>query len=559
VSAGRRRRVRGAPLRLVERRIGLLFAAFLVVLAAAGLRAGYLASFKGDTFKALAAKQQVEDTTVLARRGTIRDRRGKELAVSEEGGTVYATPYLVEDPVGTARKIAPLVGQPAEKLTEVLADRRRGFAYLARKLKGKQAAKVEKLRIEGIGVMDDERRYYPEGSLASQLIGTVGVDNVGLSGLELALDETLRGSDGRRRVVKDALGDPVSLDKIEGEQAGGDLKLTIDAGLQARAEGILAEVAQTFRPRGATAIVMDPRNGDILTMANWPRVDANSIDDQPASARLNRAIGFSYEPGSTFKSITVAGALEERVVRPDTTFTLGPQIQVADRVIEEAHGGSAGVLNVSQILAYSSNVGAVKIGLKLGKERFDRWVRRFGFARGTGLPVPGESAGIVPEVKDYSGSSMGNLPIGQGLSVTPIQIASAYAAIANGGILVKPRIVLDDEQPEGRRVITARTAQRLQRMLEGVLGPGGTAAEAAVEGYDVAGKTGTAEKAVEGGYSESRFVSSFIGFAPAKDARLLVAVIVDEPKGAYYGAEVAAPAFEKIASFALPYLGIAPR
>jgi cell division protein FtsI (penicillin-binding protein 3) len=559
VSSARRTRQRAAPARLAERRIGLLFAVFLVVLAAAAVRAGYLAAFKGGDLRTLAAKQQIENTTVVARRGAITDRRGRDLAVSEEGGTVYATPYLVKDPVRAASRIAPLIGQPEEKVASVLADHRRGFAYLARKLKGKEAAKIERLRIEGIGVMDDERRYYPEGALASQLIGTVGVDNVGLSGLELAFDKTLRGSDGHRRVTRDALGDPISVEQIEGEDAGDDLKLTLDAALQGSAEGVLAQVGATYRPKGATAIVMDPRDGDILAMANWPRVDANDVGAAPAAARFNRAVGLTYEPGSTFKSITVAGALEEGVVKPRTTFTLGPQIQVADRVIKEAHDSGGGVLNVSQILAYSSNVGAVKIGLELGAERFDKWVRRFGFGHAVELPLPGQSPGIVPDVKDYSGSSMGNLPLGQGLSVTPIQIAAAYAAIANGGVLVEPRIVTSDDPPGGHRVISRRTAERLQRMLEGALAPGGTGIEAAVEGYDIAGKTGTAEKAVAGGYSESRYVASFIGFAPARHARLLVAVIVDEPKGAYYGGEVAAPAFEKIASFALPYLEIPPR
>jgi cell division protein FtsI/penicillin-binding protein 2 len=232
---------------------------------------------------------------------------------------------------------------------------------------------------------------------------------------------------------------------------------------------------------------------------------------------------------------------------------------VADRVINEAHG-SGGNLSVARILAQSSNVGAVKIGLELGATRFDRWVHRFGFSHTTGIPLPGESPGIVLDVNDYSGSSMGNLPIGQGIAVTPVQMAMAYAAIANGGVLLKPRLVRNgDPPPPGRRVISRRTSTRLQNMLEGVLGPTGTAPEAAVPGYDIAGKTGTAEKAEAGGYSESKFVASFIGFAPARNARLLVAVIVDEPGGTHTGGSVAAPAFERIASFALPYLGIPPK
>jgi cell division protein FtsI (penicillin-binding protein 3) len=554
-----RRRTRKAPARLVERRIGLLFAVFLALLGAATLRAGYLFAFKGAELRQRATTQQVQDTTVPAKRGAISDRHGKELAVSEDAATVYATPYLIKDPTAASKRIAPLLGKSEQDLFSILADRRRGFAYLARKLDIRRAHRIKKLKIEGIGLLDDERRYYPEGSLASQVLGTVGIDNQGLSGLELDLDGELRGSDGEQRVVKDALGDPVSLNRTRGERSGRDVRLTIDSALQDRTEAVLGEVGRAYQPKGATAIVMNPRNGDLLAMANWPEVNANRVEQAPPWARANRAIGFTYEPGSTFKSITVAGALQEGLVKPETTFTIGPQIQVADRVIKEAHG-TGGVFTVSRILAQSSNVGAVKVGLMLGAKRFDRWVRRFGFGELTNVPLPGESEGIVPQVKDYSGSSIGNLPIGQGLAVTPIQMAAAYSAIANGGVLVKPRLVMNGaDSPVGRRVISYRTARRLESMLEGVLGPTGTAPEAAVAGYDIAGKTGTAEKAVAGGYSQSRFVASFIGFAPARDARLLVAVMVDEPKGSHTGGEVAAPAFERIATFALPYLGIAPK
>ncbi len=554
----RRRRTRTAPRRLIERRIGLLFCVFLFLLGLATMRAGYLLAFKGGELRQRAASQQVENNHVPAKRGTISDRNGKTLAVSEDAATVYATPYLIKDPVRAAQRIAPLVGKSDEELVKVLADRSSGFAYLARKLDIRKARRIKKLKIDGVGLLDDERRYYPEGSLAAQLLGTVGIDNEGLSGIEHQLDDDLRGKDGEQRVVKDALGDAVSLKQVEGERSGGDVRLTIDSALQDRSEAVLAEVGSTFQPKGATAMVMNPRNGDILAMANWPTVNANRVEQAPPWARANRAIGFTYEPGSTFKSITVAGALQDDIVSPNTTFTVGPQIQVADRVIKEAHG-TGGVFSVSRILAQSSNVGAVRIGLEEGPKRFDDWVRRFGFARKTAVPLPGESQGIVPGVKDYSGSSMGNLPIGQGLAVTPIQMAAAYSAIANGGTLLKPRLLLDDTLPPGRRVISERTAHQLQGMLEGVLGPTGTAPEAAVAGYDIAGKTGTAEKAENGGYSEDRFVASFIGFAPARDARILVAVMVDEPKGVHTGGEVAAPAFERIASFALPYLGIAPK
>lgn len=553
-----RSRGKAAPVRLIERRIGLLFACFLMLLGLATLRAGYLFAFKGASLKELAATQQVENLTEIAKRGTISDRHGTDLAVSEDASTVYATPYLVKDPVGAAEKLSPILGQTRDEIAAVLGDRKRGFAYLARKIDPHKGARIQRLKIPGVGILDDSRRYYPEASLASQVLGTVGIDNKGLSGIEQDLNSKLAGSDGQQRIVKDARGDPVSLKQLRGEQSGEDLRLTLDAPLQARTESVLADVGRIYQPKGATAIAMDPNTGDILAMANWPAVNANSVEKAPSWARLNRAVGMTYEPGSTFKSITVAGALSDGVVRPTTQFRLGPQIQVADRVIKEPHL-TGGIFTVADILARSSNVGAVRVGLRLGPARFDKWVHRFGFGESTDLPLPAESAGIVPGVKDYSGSSIGNLPIGQGLAVTPVQMMRAYAAIANGGVLVTPRLVMDGKPNPGRRVIATRTAAQIQHMLEGVLGPSGTAPEAAVPGYDLAGKTGTAQKAIPGGYSKTQFIASFIGFAPATNAKLLVAVIVDSPRGLTSGGEVAAPAFEKIASFALPYLGIAPK
>jgi cell division protein FtsI/penicillin-binding protein 2 len=303
---------------------------------------------------------------------------------------------------------------------------------------------------------------------------------------------------------------------------------------------------------------MDPRSGQILAMANWPRVDANRLVDSPGYVRQNRAVAASYEPGSTFKAFTISGALEQHLIKPDTMFDLPPTINVADRTIKEAHDRGPVTWSVADILARSSNVGAVRIGMSLGATRFDRWVRRFGFGRGTGIDLPGEQAGIVPRLRDYSGSSIGNLPIGQGLAVTPIQMATAYTAIANGGLLRSPYIVQGDQKP-ARRILSRRTAGQVSHMLEGVLGPFGTAQEARVDGYKLAGKTGTAQKPDgHGGYSKTNFVASFIGYAPARKPRLLVAVMVDEPRGGIYGGEVAAPAFEKIMEFALPYLRIPP-
>jgi cell division protein FtsI (penicillin-binding protein 3) len=544
---------------LIDRRIGLLFAVFVAALAFATVRAGWLATVRADELRDRALGQQEEEIVVPARRGTIVDRNGVELAVSEDAVTVFANPFLIEQPTVVAARLAPLLDRTEAELLELLADRDRGFVYLRRKLDPTRGAQVERLKLEGIGTVVEPRRQYPQGALASQLVGTVGTDNVGLAGLEQAYEERLHGSDGRRRVVKDALGKPVSLVEIERARPGEDLRLTIDAAIQERTEAVLAGVGRTFQPRGATAVVMDPRTGEILALANWPRVDANDVGAAPGWARQNRAVAAVYEPGSTFKAFTVAGALADRRVTPGTRLDLPPQLQVADRTIKEAHDRGAVNLSVAEILAESSNVGSVLIGQRLGANRFDFWVRRFGFGRRTGIALPGESAGIVLRPEQYSGSSMGNMPIGQGIAVTPLQMAAGYGAIANGGILRQPHVVAG-AQPPARRVIPPDVARATARMLEGVLGPGGTAEEAAVDGYVLAGKTGTAEKAdPRGGYSKDKYVASFIGFAPARDPRLLVAVMVDEPRGQIYGGTVAAPAFEQIVSFALPYLRIPPR
>jgi cell division protein FtsI (penicillin-binding protein 3) len=544
--------------RLVERRIGLLFALFLLLLGLAALRATWLGTVRSGSLSERAVSQQIEDLKVPAPRGTIFDRHGVELAVSEDAATVFANPFLIDNPAAVAKRLAPLIGRREEDLLPKLSDRDAGFVYLRRKMDASQGQKIERLEIEGIGTMLEPKRTYPQGYLASQVIGSVGTDNYGLAGLEHARNAQLRGEDGERRWVKDALGEPVSMVEVERAEAGDDLRLTLDAAIQERTEAILNEVGQTYQPAGATAVVMDPRTGEVLALANWPRVDPNDVGEAPGYARQNRAIQASYEPGSTFKAITVSGALEEKLVEPETQLAVPPTLQVADRTIGEAHEGGGGTLTVADIVARSSNVGSVMIGLKLGAERFDRWVRRFGFGRPTGIDLPGEQRGIVLRPKDYSGSSMGNMPIGQGIAVTPIQMAAAYTAIANHGLLREPYVVAGDRRPP-RRVLSKRNADRVSRMLEGVLAAGGTAEEAQVDGYRLAGKTGTAEKAENGGYSKTDFVASFIGYAPARNPRLLVAVMVDEPRGQIYGGVVAAPAFERIMEFALPYLKIPPQ
>jgi cell division protein FtsI (penicillin-binding protein 3) len=550
--------------RRIEQRVGLLFATFLLVFAIVLARAVWLQGIQGGDLSADAQSQQTESVVVPGKRGRILDRRGRELAVSEESATVYATPYQIRDPAATAKRLAEALDVPEDEVLDSISDRESGFAYVARNVDLAAAEEVRKLEIEGVGTLPSSHRVYPMGvELAGQAMGAVGLENQGLSGLEIHYEEVLAGADGEAEVTRDALGETIKRETVDGASSGDDIRLTLDGEVQAKAEEVLAEIGQTYDPSGATAVVMDPRSSDVLAIANWPPVDLTDLSEAAPEQLTNMATGFTYEPGSTYKAFTVAAAMEDGLVTPQTSFYLPPEIRVADRVIEESHARPAVDLTVASILAQSSNVGAVKIGLEVGAEHFDQYIRKFGFGEPTGIELPAEEQGIVPAVEDYSGSTMGNLPIGQGLSVTPMQMAAAYAAIANGGVLRPPRLVREVAgepvaREPGVRVMSEETAAQLRQMLEGVLAPGGTAEEVSVPGYALAGKTGTAEKANEHGYSNSRFVASFAGFAPVEDPGLLAVIVVDEPQGGYYGGEVAAPAFAPIAEFALPYLGVPP-
>ena len=549
---------------LVERRIGLLFAVFLGMIVLAGARAGWLGVVKADSLKSAAATQQKSDIVVPARRGTITDVNGTELAVSQPAQTIAATPYLIKDPAATAAKLAKVLRKPEEGILKQLARRDTGFVYVAHGVPARRAQRVQDLRIEGLQFIPEYSRDYPRDWMASQLLGNVGTEGHGLSGLEYRFDRQLAGQDGERRLVRDALGDTIELREVKRTVPGEQVRLTLDANIQDHTEEVLDKVGEEWQPKGATALVMDPDDGSILALANWPRVNANRLYEAPDYAMMNRATGATYEPGSTFKAFTVAGALEDGKVTPDTPFNLPPVLQVSDRTITDSHPRGWEQLSVAGILKVSSNVGAALIGRTLGARRFDQWVRKFGFGKPTGVDLPGEESGILLDYADYSGSTAGNMAMGQGLAVTPMQMAAGYSAIANGGILRAPHIVdsvggQKQPVPAGHRVISEKTASQVRTMLEGVLGPGGTATGAAIDGYELGGKTGTAEKPDEnGGYSKDKFVASFVGFAPARKPRLLVAVMVDEPQGDIYGGTVAGPAFKDITSFALTNLRIGP-
>jgi cell division protein FtsI (penicillin-binding protein 3) len=547
-------------MRLIERRIGLLFGGFLLCFLLIVGRAFWLQGVQGASLASQASYQQTEVVDVPGLRGDLLDRRGNKLAASEDAATIYATPYQVKNPPAAAKRLAAVLKEPKDEVLEALSAEG-GFSYVAQKVDLGTAAKVKALDIEGIGQLPDTRRTYPQGEMAGQVIGAVGSENEGLTGLEEGEEDALGGEDGERRIVNDALGEPIRLETVHEAEDGEDVQLTLDPVIQRETEAVLNGVGETYSPKGATAIVVDPRSSEVLAMANWPPVDPADLSEVSNEDLLNKATGFTYEPGSTFKSFTIAAALEEKLVTPTTEFVLPPVLQVADRTIEDAEPRGTETMSVETILAHSSNVGAATIGTKIGAEKFDKWIRRFGFGRPTGIQYPAEEQGLLLNLGEYSGSTLGNESMGQGLSVTPIQMVAGYSAIANGGILRPPQLVkkIGEEpvhEPRGKRVISAKVATQIREMLEGVLAPGGTASEVSVPGYTLAGKTGTAQVAEDGGYSDTKYVASFIGFAPAQNPRLLAAVIVDEPQGEIYGGSVAAPAFGRIAEFALPYLGV---
>jgi cell division protein FtsI/penicillin-binding protein 2 len=548
---------------VANRRIRLLLAAFAIAFAITFLRAFWLQGVRGDALGARAASQHREVVTIPAGRGTILDRTGVQLAIGEDAVTVYANPRQVPRPRAEAETIARALGVASESVYPLLADRSRGFVYIARKIDPPRAAALQRLALPGLGFYHEERRSYPQGTVASQVLGYAGVDNTGLAGLELSLDKQLSGTPGRQTIVKDPSGRVIDVTRSTPERRGKDVVLTLDHTIQADAEAVLRETVAKWHARAATAVVLDPRTGGVLAMAGVPGFDANRFSETSRVIQRVRAVTDTYEPGSTYKLVTVAAALSDHLVTPSSTFTLPYGIHVADRVVHDAEERGTETMSVAQILSRSSNVGAITLAELLGKDRLSRWIGRFGFGRTTGIDFPGESPGIVLPPDKWSGSTIGNVPIGQGIAVTPIQMASAYAAIANGGVWTRPHLldrIVGEPRPrlERRRIVSPGITAELNTMLRLVVTEG-TGTLAAVPGYVVAGKTGTAQKPdPNGGYSTTKYVASFVGFVPATRPRLVVLVAVDEPKGVIWGGSVAAPAFAEIAKFDLQYLEVPP-
>jgi cell division protein FtsI (penicillin-binding protein 3) len=559
---GRVRRPNGAS--GLDGRIRLLRFAFVVFLVLVGGKAVALAS-SSQHLTRIALQQQTAEVVLPPHRGSIVDRNGEDLAVGKPQQTVFATPYLLKDPRAAANELCDALQinrrRQQRAVLKALSDRKSGFAFVARKVDPSLAKAATDLGLPGVGSYAEEARTYPMKGSAAQVLGFAGTDNRGLAGIELLYDKQLSGRVGTETIVRDPAGRALRIVKQTAPVPGADVRLTLDSEIQYYAEDVLAKTVRGTGASSATAIVMDPRTGEVLTMANVTRHGFHGFGKDGAAER-NRAVTDVYEPGSIFKLVTISGALADGLVRPGTKFTLPPSIWVADRKINESHPRGTVKYSVRQILQWSSNVGAVKIGMLMGKAGLAKWVQAYGFGKPTGIGFPGESGGIVLPADQWSGSSIGNIPMGQGIAVTAIQMASAFATVADDGIQVRPRLVDQVgttvyDKVEGHRVISVKVARAVRDMLALAVAKGtGTAAQ--IPGYEVAGKTGTAEIPLPdgSGYAKGVYVASFVGMVPADHPRLVVLCAVDGT--AQFGGQAAAPAVQKIMRFALQHLEIAP-
>jgi cell division protein FtsI (penicillin-binding protein 3) len=549
-----------------NRRIRLLLALFTLVFAALLGRGFWIQGVQAGRLSKLAQGQHQKQITTPAGRGTIFDRNGIQLAIGVQTTTVFADPQQVVNASAIAIAAHKAFGTDSNALYPALLNKKSQFVYVKRFADPLKAALFLKKGYLGVSSYQEERRAYPQGGVGSQLIGYAGIDNRGLGGLEFQYDHKLAGHSGKQTVVRDATGRSINVISSSPVQEGADIFTTIDHTIQANAEQVLRATVSKWGAKAATAIVLDPTTGEVLAMAQAPGYNANNTSSVNSALTRNRAVTDTYEPGSTFKLVTVTGALSEGIVTPSTRFTLPYKWQYSSCFNCNVHDAEQrGTVNysVAQILEYSSNVGAVTLATKLGATKLSSWVDRFGFGHQTGIDYPGESPGFVLPLSQWYQSTIGNTPIGQGISVTPIQMASAYAAVANNGIWVQPHLVdrvggRAPFTPTHRRIMSLAVDHEVKAMLKDVV-QGGTGVLAAIPGYTVAGKTGTAQKPDgKGGYSSYNFVASFVGMVPASKPRLVVLVEVDEPRGAIWGGTVAAPAFQAIAKFDLQYMSVPP-
>ncbi len=558
------------PFKRNRLRLGCVRMVFLAVFLIVGGRAIQLQLFEGDRLMRLGQRQHLKEWIVQPKRGAVYDRGNEPLALSMESQSVYVRPHRLQHLAEVSASLADILKMKRAEVSQKLASQK-PFVWIKRQISPVEAERIQALRMDGIGMYIEPTRYYPQGELAGQLLGFVNRDSEGLEGIELKYNEYIRGAAGSAVSERDALGRRVLVEGVEGLRVppGSDVHLTIDSPIQHLAEKELEGTIRKYRAKAGVAIVVDPATGEVLALANYPTFDPNKATQQSADQRRNRTVTDSFEPGSTFKTILAAAALEEGVVGKDDLFycEMGKYLY-AGRWIHDTH--SHGWLPFWKILQVSSNIGFTKVADKLNKDRYFRYISKFGFGQVTGIDVPGEVPGLLRKPETWAGIDLATHAFGQGLSTTPIQMVMAYAAIANGGILMRPYVTGKVVSPQGevlvenqphivRRVVSEKTAKLLASMLRDVTNEGGTGTEAKIDGFEVAGKTGTAQKAEHGSYSAKKRVSSFVGFVPADNPRLVSLVLVDEPEGNVYGGIVAAPAFRNIAQGALRQLAVAPR
>ena len=517
---------------------------------------------------ARADRQHRKSVTLEGPRGTIVDRQGKVLAINVDVPSIYGVPTALGDPSGVARDLGRVLDIKVDEIERRLKQER-SFVWIARKLDPERGRSLEALSLEGIGTVMEGRRFYPKGPLLAHVLGFAGLDGQGLEGIERRFEPYLHGDKQIVVLQRDALGRTVFPKGLQerGPAPGHNLTLTIDEVIQYIAEKELEDAVRTAKARGGMVVVMEPKSGAILALAVNPRFDANEVKTLSPERWRNRALTDAYEPGSTMKVFVGAAALEEKAMRRDSMVYAGNgEMTVAGTVIHdhERHGW----LTFAQVIEKSSNIGAAKAAMALGEHRLYRYLRAFGFGERTEVDLPGEMAGLLKNPKDWGRRSLASIAMGQEVGVTPIQLAAAMSAVANGGWLMKPYVVDSIHDAMGRTVfqavpqvrrkpISQETARVLTSILEGVVG-GGTGSKAAVPGFRVAGKTGTAQKIDPrtGGYSTTKFVGSFAGYVPAEDPRLAIVAVIDEPQGEGWGGVVAAPVFRRVAEQALSYLGV---
>ncbi|MDT5270919.1 MAG: hypothetical protein QOH49_3105 [Acidobacteriota bacterium] len=533
-----------------------------------GARLAYLQTSQHEWLSRRARVQQLDVEPLAAPRGLILDRQGRELARSIDVDSFYADPREIEDVEAASAALSRVLNIDSVGLAARLKEAksaRRGFEWVARRVEDEQARAAKALKLKGVYSTEEQRRRYPNGALAAHVLGFVGLDAKGLAGVEQVYDAALTGESGRLVLDADAKRRPFESQGLDARD-GQTLVLTIDQTVQYIVERELAAALERTHAKSAAAVVLDPHTGEVLALANAPSFDLNDASSASPEARRNDALQNIYEPGSTFKVVAFTGALEEKLITPETRIECPGSISLPGRVV---HDHAHGTLTATEALAKSSNVAAIKLGQKLGNDRLYEYIRRLGFGEKTGIELPGETAGLIRPVSKWQPGSIGSIPIGHEVGVTPLQMAAAYAAVANDGVRVAPHLVREVRdaegkttartEPESHRVVSAETARMLRRMMEEVTLKG-TARKAQLEGYTAAGKTGTAQKIDPRthAYSQTKYVASFVGFAPLENPAAVIIVVIDEAVGLHQGGQVAAPVFAEIANQVLPYLNVTP-